>query len=367
MKLIITGGHHTSALPVINTIQKDHPETAIHWIGHRHSLKGNKADTLEYKQITSLGIPFYELQAGKFYKTYDPIRLLKIPFGFFQAFYLLLKVRPDVILSFGGYLAVPVVLAAWVLRIPSITHEQTVVIGHANKLISKFAKKLLISWKASAKFFPPKKTVFTGLPLRENIFMSQSNTFNIANDLPTVYITTGKSGSKIINNVVKETLRELLQFCNIIHQCGEHSLYNYFQELGAEYERIKNDSKGQCFLKTYVLENEIGEVLTKADLIVSRAGAHTISEILALEKPSVLIPIPWVSHNEQYKNAKLIESKGLGKIINEKELSKESLLTTIKESLENLPANASSKTTTLIVRDAAQKIVNEVFKLEKKQ
>ena len=113
MKIVITGGHHTSALPVIKELRDSLPGVGLFWVGHKHSIRGDTNDTLEFKEITGLGIPFFNLQAGKLYKTLDPIRLLKVPFGFFQAFLYLLKVKPNVILSFGGYLAAPVVLAGF--------------------------------------------------------------------------------------------------------------------------------------------------------------------------------------------------------------------------------------------------------------
>ena len=138
MKIVITGGHHSSALPVINNLRERFSDVEIYWIGHRYSMKGDINPTLEYKEITDLGIPFFDLKAGKLYKTYNLGRLLKIPLGLVQATFLLLKIRPDVILSFGGYLAAPVVIAGNALRIPSLTHEQTVTAGYSNKLISFF-------------------------------------------------------------------------------------------------------------------------------------------------------------------------------------------------------------------------------------
>jgi UDP-N-acetylglucosamine--N-acetylmuramyl-(pentapeptide) pyrophosphoryl-undecaprenol N-acetylglucosamine transferase len=146
---------------------------------------GDTNTTFEYREITSLGIPFYELHAGKVYKTLNIKRLLKVPYGFFQAFYLLLKIRPNVIVSFGGYLAVPAVVAGWFLGIPSLTHEQTVVSGYANKAVAFFVKKILITWPSSEKYYPKNKVEIVGLPLRKEIFEKKSNNININADLPT--------------------------------------------------------------------------------------------------------------------------------------------------------------------------------------
>ena len=308
-KVVITGGHHSSALPVVEKLKSEHSDIELYWFGHRFSQKGNKSDTLEYREITALNIPFYDLKAGKFYKTYNPVRLLKIPFGFFQAVFLLLKVKPDLIVSFGGYLAVPIVLAGWILGIPSITHEQTVVVGLANRLISKFAKKVLISWKTSEEYFDNKKVVFTGLPLRKSIFNASSHSFGINQKLPSIYITGGKTGSHIINMLVLNILPELLKSYNVIHQCGEHSILNDYEKLLSKYAAL-GETKGRYFLRKFVFDDEIGEAFKTADVVISRSGAHTVMELIALEKPCILIPIPWASHNEQYENALLIKNVG---------------------------------------------------------
>ena len=235
MKVIMTGGHHSSALPIIEEFRVKHSDAELFWVGHRHSMKGDCNDTLEYKEITALGIPFFNLYAGKVYKTYDLLRLLKVPLGFFQALVLLLRIKPDVVLSFGGYLAVPVVTAAWFLGIPSVTHEQTLVTGYANKLISRFAKKIFVSWPQSANLFPKSKVIFTGLPLRKSIFSVSSENFKSDNDLPTVFILGGKTGSHFLNNLVIKNLEEILSICNVIHQCGDNSVYNDFENLNKIY------------------------------------------------------------------------------------------------------------------------------------
>src|SRR3989338_10202365 len=145
MKIVIAGGHHSSALPVIHELNRQFPDVQIIWLGHKYSLKGDKNPTLEFYEVTALGIPFYEVKAGKLYKAFNLGRLLKVPFGFFQSLILLIKIKPDIILSFGGYLAVPVVLAGWLLRIPSVTHEQTVAVGYANRAIAPFVDKIFLT------------------------------------------------------------------------------------------------------------------------------------------------------------------------------------------------------------------------------
>lgn len=325
-KIVITGGHHSSALPVIAELREKYPAINIYWFGHKHSMWRDKNVTLEYQEITALNIPFVNLRAGKLYKTYNILRLLKLPIGFIQALYMLVKIRPDIILSFGGYLGVPVVLVGKLLGFPSATHEQTVVIGYANAFIEKFADKVFYSWPSSEKYLPKTKSVFTGLPIRREIFTATSNAFLCSPDLPTIYITAGKSGSHFINMLIHKILKELLTVSNIIHQCGDHSLYADYDLLQKKYVEIKDEAKGTYNLRKFVHSSEIGEAYAKADFVVSRAGAHTIYELLVLKKPAVVIPISWVSHNEQNKNAALLKGYGLAKVLDENELTADKLL-----------------------------------------
>lgn len=367
MKVVITGGHHSSALPVIKKLKEKDPNIQIFWIGHKYSMKGDTNPTLEYREITNLGIPFFDLKAGKLYKTYDIGRLIKVPFGVLQSLYLLMKIRPNIILSFGGYIAAPVVVSGSMLNIPSITHEQTVVSGYANKLISKFAKKVLISWRESEKYFPKRKVVYTGIPLRREIFQIKTESFITDNNLPTIYISAGKTGSHLINTLVNDSLGNLLSFCNVIHQTGDNSVNNDFNKLKLKYEEIKDKVKGKYFLRKFVFENEIGEAFNKCDLVVSRSGAHTVAELIALKKPCILIPIPWVSHNEQNKNAEMLKKYGLAEILDQETLNTEVLETSIKNSLENLNKYSLKDTSILefLSEDPSEKIANEVIKYSK--
>lgn len=328
--IVITGGHHNSAIPVIRELRHRFPKVSIHWLGHKQPV-------LEQEEIEDMDIPFYDLKAGKFYQTYDPVKLLMIPFGLFHALYLLNKIRPQVILSFGGYLAVPTVLAAWVMGIPSVTHEQTATVGYANRLISIFAKKILFTWSQSLQHLPKHKSVMTGLPLREQVFQKNGKDFNIQNRKPTVFITTGKTGSHIINNSIMKILPELLHMANVIHQSGEHPKYDDFDNLHKHYEKIKTKVEGVYFLRKYIYSDAIGDAYGHANLVISRSGAHTCYEIMSLGKPCLLIPIPWSSHNEQFKNAKIVQEAGLAEIVQEDKIKDEKyLLEVIKEMLENI-------------------------------
>jgi len=359
-RIVITGGHHSSALPVIDELKKRYPKLDIYWFGHKRSLAGSKSQTLEYQEITGKDIPFYDLKAGKFYKTYNPVRLLKIPFGFFQSIYLLNKLKPEAVLSFGGYLAVPVVVAAWVMGIPSLSHEQTVATGYANRLISRFVKKVLYTWPQSLEYLPKHKAVKTGLPLREEVFNHNNTEFIIENRKPTIFITAGKSGSHIINIAVLKILADLLKVANVIHQTGDNTKYEDFDRLEEEYDKFDTKVDGSYFLRKYIYADSIGDAYYNADLIISRSGAHTCYEIMHLGKPCILIPIPWASHNEQYKNAQVVKELGLAEIIEEDKLKDENyFLEVIKEVLENRKQYTYNKPFEKIL-NSAELIVDEV-------
>ncbi len=259
------------------------------------------------------------------------------------------------------------VIAGSILKIPSLTHEQTVTIGYSNKLISLFAKKVMISWNESKKYFPKRKVVFTGIPLRDSVFKISSASFVFDKKLFVLYISAGKTGSHIINETVRECLGELLSFCNIIHQCGDNSVYNDFEKLEKKYTEIRNSVNGGYFLRRFVLEDEIGEAYMKADLVVSRSGAHTTSEIMALKKPSLLIPIPWVSHNEQYKNALMVKNNGLAEILEQKDLNPDYLVEKIKYCFSKLNSYKlkDERVLEFLKENPADLITNEVIKVFK--
>ena len=366
--LVFTGGHHTSALAVIDALKGQYQ---VFFLGHRYSMHGERAESAEYREVTARAIPFFDLKAGKVYRTFSLIEWLRVPFGFFQSLWVLLKIRPDLIVSFGGYLAVPVVLAGWFFRIPVVTHEQTVVSGWANRFIAKFAQKIFISWRGSEKFFPKEKVVLTGLPLRKEIVaLAKEIRRHRDTEIPkyrdevrgvphTVYITGGKQGSQVINRAIEGCLSGLLSRFEVIHQCGALDLEKFLEiENG-----LPEDPKARYIVKDYFPQEEIPHVYRACDFVVGRAGAHTVYELAALGKPGVLIPIPWASHHEQQRNAEILERIGLVKILPQSELSPKTFLRYLREVGENTEVfrEAGRKARKLVRLDAAQKIAEEIL------
>lgn len=359
MKIIFCGGHHNSALVVADELKKRNHE--IFWFGHKYSMIGDANPSAEYLEVIQKGIPFYELKAGKWQVSSNFWRnFIRIPFGFFQSFVLLLKIRPDLIVSFGGYLALPVAVAGFLLGIPVVTHEQTVISGRANRIIAKIAKKVFVSYLSSVKYFSPKKVVYTGLPLRREILVKGKKIFE--NGKMTIYVTGGKQGSHLINQVIFSILPLLLEKYNVIHQCGSTSLFNDIKT--ANTMKIKLGGKaGNYLVKEYFSPEEIGRIFHSADLVVSRAGAHTVYELFALKKPAILIPITWSSQGEQKKNADLLVEIGLAMILTESKMKEGKLLETIINFGQNLDSYKIKKGIMPPPINAAEKIVSEISKI----
>lgn len=325
--IIFTGGHHTSALAVARRLQSE--GVVVLWLGHRHSMWNDRSDSAEFKEVTLSGIPFYNLMAGKFYRTIHPLKLIRIPIGFIQSFWLLLvfKVkywgRLKGIFSSGGYLAVPVVFCGWLLSIPSVTHEQTAAVGLANQFLSRFVKKIALSWPDSTANFPVGKTIVTGLPLRPEIQHLSRHPQSVH---PLIFIMGGKQGSHIINEAVFASLNTLRPKYRIIHQVGSNSQYQ-------DIRTAKQFSDENYHPYEYLSTTEISDIYQKCSVVVGRSGAHTVYEMAFLGIPCVFIPIPWSSHKEQLKNAQLLVSAGQAVLLFQDNLSPDTLTTAITAAL----------------------------------
>ena len=169
--IAFTGGHHNSALVIAKALKKEgYP---VIWLGHKFTSRGDKSLSAEYQEVTASGIKFLELKTGKFYRKFNLLEWLKIAMGFVQALLYLLRHRPALIFASGGYLSVPVVITGFFLRIPSLTHEQTVIAGWANKAIAPFVKMILLTHQSSLTNFPKTKSVVVGLPIRPELLQKK--------------------------------------------------------------------------------------------------------------------------------------------------------------------------------------------------
>ncbi|MDP3988471.1 MAG: UDP-N-acetylglucosamine--N-acetylmuramyl-(pentapeptide) pyrophosphoryl-undecaprenol N-acetylglucosamine transferase [Candidatus Levybacteria bacterium] len=364
MKIAFIGGHLSPLLAVIDELPKNIEAVVI---GRKHALEGDKVVSLEYQTITKRGILFENIITGRLQRRFTArtiLSLLKFPFGFIQSFAVLKKIKPDVIMSFGGSVSFPVSLAGFLLGIPIVVHEQTLEAGLSNKIVSLLAKKVCISWESSSKFFPKSKIVLTGNPIRKfpisNFLASRrSGQFPISNKFPTIYITGGSLGSHGINVLVEGCLEKLLNHYQIIHQTGDAKEYGDFDRL----KKLKNnldDSLGKRYiLKKFIDPREVGIILQKADLVISRSGINSITELLYFDKPSLLIPLPFSQNNEQFKNAQFLSKQGLGEIVVQEKITPDDLYNKIIFMINNIDKYKKSAISVkiLIEEDAAKKII----------
>ncbi len=323
MRVLITGGHLSPALAVIEELKKKN-QIEIIYVGRKYPLEGEKVLSLEYQEINRLGIKFENIVTGRLTRVLSIkslVSVLKIPVGFFQSFFIIEKHQPDIILSFGSYVAVPLVFWAFLLKIPIYTHEQTIKPGIANRIIGFFAKKIFLAFEETKKFFPQAKTLVVGNPIKSSIFKIQKKPFTIKKKMPVIYITGGSLGSHSINIHIKEILSQLLRKYIIIHQTGDTKEFSDYQQLLKIKESLSESLKENYFLKKYFFNEEIGYIYSLTDLVISRAGANIFFELISLKKPAILIPLPWSAGREQQHHAEIFVKNGFGEIFHQREPS----------------------------------------------
>lgn len=348
-KIIITGAHHNSALAVASDLRKK--GFSVFWLGHKYTMRGDKEVSAEYREVTASGIEFIELKAGKINPRPELINIAKIPMGFTASASIIKRVKPDAILSFGGYLSVPVVVVAKFFGIPIFIHEQTSIAGRANIFAARFAKKIFLTWESSQAFFPASKCEVTGLPLNPHLLSAKPER---SSKLPTILIMGGKQGSHSINAVVFELLPTLLKHYNLIHLTGSSSLTGDYQKALDLKKALPSDIASHYHPYDYLVSDKIAPALKTADLVISRAGAHTVYELAFLHKPAILVPYPYAPQNEQGRNAKILAESGLAEVLPEARLSPDSL-SEIIASVFDRPRTAADKIT--VPADATEKIV----------
>ncbi|MFQ5493713.1 MAG: glycosyltransferase [Candidatus Dojkabacteria bacterium] len=379
-KIFITGGHLTPALAVLEELQERGYRNLV-WVGTQYSQTQSEHKSAEYEQVTARNIRFIPFHAGKVWRRWT-IRtafkaltnLLKIPLGFITAFPLIMGERPKVVISFGGYLALPIVIAARLQQIKVVTHEQTTTIGMANRIIARFAHKVFVSWEETVGKFPETKVVLTGNPVRREVLRVTTSNFSFPDKLPVIYVTGGNQGANTINWRLMKILPELLKDANVLHQTGKSSITQDYHKASELKASLPEELKPRYIIRDNIYGDQIGEAFGKADLVVSRSGANTIAELLLLQIPSILIPIPWSSNNEQLRNARMLKSTGLAYLLEQyDEMPPSELLEAIKIGLKRIKkkqgfngkpieevTQASAK---LVIPNGAKNIVDQLEKL----
>lgn len=351
--VIFTGGHYNSALEVAKFLKRK--GYRIIWLGHKYNLSDTKSISAEYKEVKAESIPFIELTTGRFFKKINPKQLFLTLVGFVQSIFYLLKFRPSLIYSSGGFMSVPVVIAGYFLGIPSVTHEQTVVVGWANKAIAPFVKKIFLTYEDKTSMFPKSKSVVVGMPLNSELLYPKNN---IKSYQKILFITGGKQGSDIINKAVFPLIPSLVKDYRVVHQIGANTKNNP-QVVAKEIKSALGSLSGRYIYADYFFAKDQASYLRSANLVICRAGAHTVYELVTLNKKAIIIPIPWVSHQEQLLNAKYAESSVGSLILNESSLSPETLNAKINEA----KAMPDKKLPTSISNDAVEKVYLQLEKM----
>jgi UDP-N-acetylglucosamine--N-acetylmuramyl-(pentapeptide) pyrophosphoryl-undecaprenol N-acetylglucosamine transferase len=350
-----SGGHTSAASAIIQFLQAHHPEIEMVWITSR--------DGIEVKTASTLGLPVYPIVTGKLDReiSFKMVRdVLKVPFAILDAWRQLRRWKPDLILSTGGYVAVPVVIAGAALGIPSVIHDQTLAAGLANRISARFADRILLSFEESRRYFPPDKSKVTGCPVRPEIFKGERGRglgrFGFSPAWPVVYITGGAQGAESINHTAGLALPALSARAQIILQCG--TLPQQYGEtwLRAQSEALPAASAARIVIETYFQE-EIADIFAMADLVVGRAGAGTVNELRALGIPALLIPLPHAQKDEQTLSARMLAREGAAHVLPESELTPDRLVSGITDALREMPRESVPARG----NDAASSIVEEVL------
>ncbi len=352
-RIILTGGgtagHVTPNMALIPALKDAGFD--IHYIG---SYEG-----MEKKLIEDLRIPYHGISSGKLRRYFDfknfsdPARVIK---GYSEANRLIKSLKPDIVFSKGGFVTVPVVMAAKSRKVPAIIHESDMTPGLANKLCIPSATKICCNFPEAMEHLPAGKGVVTGTPIRKELFQGDAALglsfcgFNL--DKPVLLIVGGSSGSVAINNAIRNSLDKLLKSFQIIHLCGKGNIDDSLKDTTgyAQFEYIKKELSG---------------LLAAADIVISRAGANAICELLALKKPNILIPLSAAaSRGDQILNAESFEKQGFSYVIQEENLSTDTLLEAVNHVYDNRSqykdTMAKSQSSNSI--DIIMNLINDIIK-----
>lgn len=340
MKLLVTGGHLTPALSLIDYARSMSDE--IIFVGRKFANTKKSQESREKAEIENRGGIFYSIATVKIQR-HQKIKSFMTILGILPAIVTSIRIlkshQPDVVVSFGGYVAVPVVIAAKLLHIPIFTHEQTHVVGLANRLIFKFADVIGLSWANTKGTIPKDKAVNVGNPIRYELKINAPKPTWVKSDLPIVYITGGSQGSKIINQVVSKLIPELTQKFLCIHQCGSPDDLEKLNQLKLT---LAGKSKSNYVVRTWFSAHEVSWILSHAKIVIGRSGANTITEIIYKDVPAILIPLPHSGGNEQYHNAQALSDQNASILLPQSQLDSSRLKNDIYKLIENHQKYASN-------------------------
>lgn len=367
MKIVLagggTGGHLTPLVAVARKIKEKVPEAEFVFVGPKGKL--------EKDLIESEGVKIRNISVGKlrrYFSFQNVIDILfKVPIGIIQCLFILLSEMPDAIFSKGGYASFPVVIVGWLYRIPIMIHESDANPGLANSMLGKFCDRVAVSYSEAEVYFPADQVVHTGSPIREDINRGNAQAarekFHLTESKKVIFVWGGSQGARNINNRILDILPELMRRYQIIHQTGE---LNYEESVKKAGEMgFKSGYDGYVALP--FISEGLGDILALADLVISRAGSTSISEIAANGKPAIIIPLENSANDHQRMNAYSLAKAGACVILEESNLGENMLMRNVDDILddEELNRKLSENIKRFYHPDAAERIADGILGMVK--
>jgi UDP-N-acetylglucosamine--N-acetylmuramyl-(pentapeptide) pyrophosphoryl-undecaprenol N-acetylglucosamine transferase len=361
MKILLSGGGTlgsvTPLLAIVEALKsRSSPTQAFefYWLGTRCGVEKElvKEQNIKFK-------PIFKGKLRRYFSLRNFIDPLFIILGFFQSLIVIFRFKPDIVLSAGSFVSVPVVWASWLLGRPVIIHQQDLRPSLANRLISFCATKITVTFEKSISDFPREKVVWTGNPTRAEIFQGDRDraevNFGLEKDLPTVLFMGGGTGAKSLNQLIAQIVPGLVSFCQIIHLTGQ----------GKSVEiKWPNNSLTNRYHQYELLTNELKDAYAVSSIIVCRAGLGTLTELANLAKPLILIPLPG-THQED--NGNYLKNKKAALVLNQENLTAEILFLEIKKLLadKNLQAELSQNIAQVMKKHGASQIIDLIFNIKR--
>ncbi len=377
MRILLTGGgsggHLNTSLALAEYLQRKEPKIyeQLIFIGGTKGMQGEQTGSIESRKIPERGIKFFGISSGKLHR---PVNLKTLSgllgsvWGIIESYRIIRREKPEVVFSTGGFVTVPVVIAAFLRGVPVVIHEQTLTAGLANRVAAKFAKKILVTFPQPQKGFPQGKVIHTGNPIRASRFGRDLPT-GLDKDVETflkqvethskvggkfIFMTGGGLGSHRLNVWAGENLAKLAELGMVLLQAGENSVNNDLAML----EKVRSSLPDHLQQRVKVVKwfgDEIGFIYTYADIVIARPGANTVLELLAREKKAAFVPIAWAAGGEQQKNAEYFCANQEGQIVEQLVIDQELL-----PAVESLVDKQAKPSAHLVKQDAVESIWREL-------
>lgn len=329
-----TGGHIYPSLSVVRSLRAKLNETPHEFV---YIGSASPLEQVLREEVTR----YYRVSVGK-YRRYFSLKnaadFYRTTWGFFQSLWILFREMPDVVFSKGGYVSVPVVLAAWVLRIPVVLHESDSVPGSSNRLLGKFANRVAVGFPSASGYFTPSQLIVTGNPVEPDIFDGNKDRiltkYGFTSSRPVILVYGGSQGSQSINYSIVAALGDIMEFAQVIHQTGDANIEEVNRE-SASKAGVKSGDTGYRAVAFLQGEDRF-DAFAAADLVISRSGAASMAEFAALRKVCILVPLPGAANDHQKMNAYAFAKEGGALVLEEGNLTKNLLVEKVKKLLFSL-------------------------------